>query len=268
MAVKYLNLCLTFLFVFLAGCGQSPEEKAANEAIIKRFNQNVAERDSVIQWVTATNNNQFSEAFHRIQEYNYTRYSRTDQFDDDDDALVAFRERTVKHAGPTDRRNHTILSADSSGAYDFGFFRHFVSATVEEQDPEDLTPYLFPEDPEYLSERNYEAYLYHFISDTLMLDTRARVAEIRAIPKAGDGKNIRRARFYFDGATRQFLAFELERIDLAMFFREESRFFVHLQHAPDGQLVPYNTRFETRITMPFKPPQIFRTVATYSDVSG
>lgn len=253
-------------FCFIVGCAPAiQEDPNANARLAALYEQDLGERDSVLALVRQANSNTFKQAFTDLKQYNYTRYSRTDQLDGEN-FLVAFRERTVSHAGPVDGRQFTILAADSTGSYDFGFFRQFVSATVEDQDPEDLTPYLFPEDPSYLSERNFEAYLYRFRNDTLMLNTSAKVAEIRARPVDGDGKNIRRARFYFDQGSGRFIAFELERIDLALFFREESRFFVHLQEAPDGNLVPYNTRFQTEITMPFKLPQQFRTVATYSDV--
>ncbi len=270
---RFMSYRVLLLIIFIAGfaaggCAPAAEEDPSpNAQLAALYEQDVVERDSVLQLVTRASSTTFKEAFLSLRNYNYTRYSRTDQFDDTN-FLVAFRERTVAHSGPPNSRKHTILSADSSGSYDFGFFRQFVSATVEEQDPEDLTPYLFPEDPSYLSEMNFEAYMYHFNPDTLMLQTSAKVAEIRARPVEGDGKNIRRARFYFDQSSGQFIAFELERIDLALFFREESRFFVHLQNAPDGQQVPYNTRFETQIIMPFKLPQKFRTVATYADVTG
>ena len=244
--------------------GENPDPGTRLAAL---FEQSETERDSVLTVASKASSASFKAAFLELRNYDYTRYSRTDQLDDAG-FMVAFRERTVRHEGPVAGRRHMLLSADSSGSYDFGFFRHFVSATVEEQDPEDLTPYLFPDDPAYLSERNFEAYLYRFKQDTLMLNTTASIAEIRARPVDGDGKNIRRVRFYFDQSTGRFIAFELERIDLALFFREESRFFVHLQTASNGKLIPYNTRFESRITMPFKLPQTFRTVATYSDVTG
>ena len=99
-----------------------------------------------------------------------------------------------------------------------------------------------------------------------MQDRTAEVIEVRARPVEGDGKNIRRAYYFFEQDSNELIAFQLERIDLALFFREESLFFVHLQQTPDGAQVPYNTRFETRIIMPFKPPQWFRTVSTYSNV--
>ncbi len=245
-----------------AGSGNS---QLPMQSVAASLDEQEALRDSVLTYIEEMHTEAFLEAYDALQHFEFTRYLRTEQFDDDN-FLVAFDERTVRHAGPTGNRTFTELSMDSSGTYDFGYFRGFVSSNVEDQDPQDLTPFLFPEDPSYLSERNYEAYSYRFAPDSLMGAVAARVIVIRALPEKGDGRNIREARYYVDPSTRQLIAFRLKRIDLALFFREESTFFVHLQETRDGVYVPYNTRFETRIIMPFKPAQRFRTVSTYSDL--
>ena len=166
---------------------------------------------------------------------------------------------------PADRtaQPFVTLSADSAGRFDYGYFSRFVSENVADQIPEDLTRYIVPEDPAYLSERNRDAYVYRFLPDTLMWDMVARVVEIRARPAEGDGQNIRRVRLYIDRSSQTLIAMFVERIDLAMWFREESRFYVHIRPAPSGRWVPYNTRFESRISVPFRPTQLFRTVSTY-----
>ena len=243
----------------LTGCGGTEDD-----SIPMQFVQDENIRADVLEMVDEIDIEHFEQAFNSLPGFDYTRYTRTEQFNEAN-FMVAFRERTMRHEGPTDRRQFTAIAADSSGDFDFGFFRRFVSANVEDEDPDDMSRYLFPEDPSYLTERNYEAYLYHFLPDTLMKETAARVVEIRAKPVQGDGKNIRRALYFFDKASEQLIAFQLERIDLALFFREESIFYTHIQQMADGSWVPYNTRFETRILMPFKPQQRFRTVSTYTD---
>ena len=230
-----------------------------------QFEQDESVRTEVLSQIEDVDISHFEEAFANLPTHEYVRYTRTEQFDDED-FMVAFRERTVKHSGPMENRQFDVVSADSSGNFDFGFFRRFVSANVQNEDPGNLAPYLFPEDPAYLSERNFEAYLYRIKPDTMMGQTAARVVEIRARPVEGDGKNIRRAQYFFDKNTDQLIAFRLERIDLALFFREESVFYAHIQPGLGDSWVPYNTRFETRILMPFKPMQRFRTVATYAEV--
>lgn len=265
MTLKYASTVLILSTCLFVSC--SGNENRADRTAISQFEQDEAVRDSILAMLSKTGPAPFADAFAALPDHAYTRYIRTEQFNDNE-YLVAFRERTVRYEGPAGQRRFTLLTADSSGTYDFGFFRQFVSTNVEEQDPGDLTPYLFPEDPSYLSPENYDAFLYRFRPDTLMRDVAASVIEVRARPVEGDGKNIRRAYYYFDQETDRLIAFQLERIDLTLFFREESLFFVHLQQAPDGTWLPYNTRFETRIIMPFKPPQRFRTVSTYSNIDA
>ena len=257
----HLHIVLLLGILALPGCGS--DEADQTPARTAGFIQNETERAEVLSIIANPDISGFQEAFRALPERSFVRYTRTEQFDENG-FLLAYRERTLRHVGPPAAREFILLEADSSGTFDFGFFRHFVSATVEDEDPEDLTPYLFPEDPMYLSERNFDAYLYRFLPDTLMGETMAQVIEVRARPVEGDGKNIRRATYFLDRSTGRLIAFELNRIDLALFFREESTFYAHIQRH-SGEWVPYNTRFEARIVMPFKPPQQFRTVAAYSE---
>ena len=268
MPVPFSISVFILTLTLLSGCNSdngSSESSLPVRAAASEPGQLISRRDSVIIAIESANSNAFKEAFVTLAKYDYTRYTRTEQFDDDE-FLIAFLERSVRHAGSPNSRSYAILSADSTGEFDFGYFRRFVSSNVEEQDPEDLTPYLFPEDPSYLSSRNFEAYTYRFFPDSLMGRVNAQVVEVRARPVEGDGKNIRKVRYYIDETTNELIAFELNRIDLAFFFREESHFFVHLQKTVEGHFIPYNTRFETRILVPFRPPQLFRTVSTYFNI--
>ena len=268
MKDRHILLVLFISIPFVIGCqaqsdaeGQTPMQSVSGQG-----DADVAVRDSVLTAIASIESLPFLDAFENLKKYDYTRYIRTEQFDDND-FMVAYTERSVRYEGPFSQRRFTLLSADSSGKYDFGYFRRFVSENVDEQDPEDLTPYLIPQDPSYLSSRNFEAYSYEFEEDSLMLNVTARVIEVNARPIEGDGKNIRKARYFINPETDELVAFHLERIDLAVFFREESNFFMHVQKAPNGEYVPYNTRFETRIIVPFRDPQRFRTVATYVQLS-
>ena len=259
-------LCISILLTF--GCQSSPESNGLTpmQSVASQSGDGFLVRDSVLTIAESVNKEAFTSSFDILKQYDYTRYIRTEQFDDTD-FMVAFTERSVRYEGPPQERTYSILSSDSTGTYDFGYFRRFVSENVEEQDPEDLTPYLLPKDPAYLSERNLEAYSYEFKEDSLMLNITAQVLEVKALPVEGDGKNIRTARYYIDPNVDELIAFELERIDLALFFREESTFFMHIQKTIHGDYIPYNTRFETKIIVPFRDPQRYRTVATYVQAS-
>lgn len=260
---------LILLAAFLhAGCGQETTDlpgEAVYTTYENAFNQDPAARDSVLALFASVDTAPLREAFGRLPEYAFTRYYRTEQRNEEG-FLVAYRERTVRHSGFPGSRRFELVEQDSSGTFDFGFFEQFVSANVESQDPRDLAPFLWPEDPPYLQPRYYEDYLYRIQPDTLLGDLAARVFEVRARPKEGDGKNIRRVQLYVDRGTNTLVGVRLERIDLAMFFREESRYFVHMQPV-EGTWLPRNTRFESRIVMPFRPAQLFRTVATFGEMA-
>lgn len=254
-------VCLTLLF----GCtitdepGSPPEEPGKD-----RLAAASAHIDTVFAFISSIDQNALREAFGRMDQVDYTRYSRTEQFDADD-RLIAFEERVTRHEGPPGDRRFVTVDRDSAGAFDFGYFSRFVSENVESYDPLDLPDHVIPEDPAYLSPRNKEAYVYRWLPDTLMLDATARVLEIRAHPTQGDEQNIRRVRLYVDKRGDRLIAVDLERTDLALWYREESRFYVHVRPMDGGGWLPYNTRFETRIRVPFRPIQRFRTVATYSE---
>lgn len=218
--------------------------------------------DSLAAVVLGVRDDAFREAFPRLAGYSHTRYTRTEQFDGDD-YLVAFRERVARIVREDDGARTELVSADSGGDFRFGFFRRFVSNTLGDLDPVDLAPYVLSDDPEYLRARNRARYEFRALPDTLLWDTQARVIEVRARPELGDGLNIRRVRYYVNRASNELVAMYLERIDLALLFREESRFYVHMRPVADSVLLPYNSRFDTRIRTPFRRDQRFRTVSTY-----
>lgn len=293
---RRVTLFLLFLLVsavshVLTGCGDRqapplPPDKAA-------------ERDSVVALIAGLDTTGIRSAFDRLSELGYTRYIRTEQFNDQD-ALVAFTEHIVRVRREGGEPVARIQQADSGGSFDFGFFRRFVSANLDSVDPVDLVPHVIPEDPDYLNPRRQDSYLFSLRGDTLLWNRRARIIEVRARPGYADGLSIRRARYYVEPETDRLLAMGLERIDLALLFREESSFFVHVHPArvgdeggaassggdvgaasSDGEasardaaglapaterpLLPWNTRFETTIRTPFRDEYTVRTVSTFRD---
>lgn len=233
-----------------AGAFQSDEEAAV--------------RDSVLTVLSDADRSFFMTAFDRLSDYEYIRYMRTEQYDEDD-YLLAFDEVQIRVEGADAQRVTRIERTDSAGSFDFGLFNRFVSENVESVDPVDLVPYVLPDDIGYKSPRNAKKYSYRILPDTLLWDRQAMVVEINAKPESGDGLNIRIVRQYIDRETNVLVAVYLERVDLALLFREESAFYVDLRPAPDGVFLPNNTRFQTRIRMPFRGTYTIRTVSTYSD---
>jgi hypothetical protein len=223
-----------------------------------------SERDSVLTVLRSLRQGAFARSFALLTDYDYTRYVRTEQFNADD-FLVAYQERIVRHEGGPTGRQFVERDAESAGTFDFGYFSRFVSETVDDHDPANLAEHVLPADPPYLSERHRDAYRFRILPDTLMWDTVAQVVEVRARPGEGDGQNIRLVRLYIDRATRELIAVRLDRIDLALLFKEESQFYIHIRPLPDGNWLPYNTRLDTQVRVPFRKPQRFRTVSTFSE---
>ena len=223
-----------------------------------------AERDSLIATINEVKQEALRTAFSRLTNYSYNRYLRTEQFDIED-FIVAFTEQRISTAATPDGPKSIITRADSGGTFDFGFFKRFVSENVSDLDPVDLIPYVLEEDPPYLNPKNVDKYSFRMKGDTLMWDREAKIFEVRAKPVAADGLNIRKVRYYVDTASNQLVAMYLERIDLGLLFREESTFYVHILPVGSGDLVPYNTKFETTIKTPFKSSYRIRTVSTYTD---
>jgi hypothetical protein len=259
------TLLLLLLVAAPLACGEHELEvpgQAFYPVAYNPYQQTSAERDSILTALSEIDQSAFLGAFQQLAHHDFTRYTRTEQFDRED-YLIAFQEHIVRHEMRRGQRAYVTMAMDSAGAFDYGYFSRFVSENVTSQDPPDLTRHIVPEDPAYLSVRNRDAYIYRLLPDTLMWDMVARVIEVRAKPADGDGQNIRRVRLYVDRGSQQLIAMYMERIDLAMLFREESRFYVHTRPTPEGTWVPYNTRFESRISVPFRPTQLFRTVSTY-----
>jgi len=252
--------CLVAVFVsvvFLSGCSRGT-------AIAPTAGE-VELRDSVLTILRGADQAPFRSAFSRLANYDFTRYIRTEQYDGDD-FMVAYDEHIIEVSTKSGERMTRIEQADSAGNFEFGFFKSFVSENVKEVDPNDLVPFVLPDDVGYLNPRDRDKYSYKLLSDTLLWDRQAQVVEVRAKPELADGLNVRRVRHYIDRATNELMAVYLERIDLAMLFREESQFYVHVRPNNRGKLLPYNTRFQTLIMTPFRDANKIRTVSTYSDL--
>lgn len=246
----------------LTGCnregGTEEVERVINDPNRELFQENVAERDSVLRAIQSVNTTGFRNAFTLLNSYAYQRFMRSDQFDETG-LLLAFREQTYD-VSPEGTR---LTTADSAGTFDYGLFRGFESIVFDVNDPTDLARVILPEDPEYLRPRYYEAYFYRVLSDTLLWDVMAKGYEIRATPRAGDGLNIRRARYYIDPATNQLLAMYMARIDLGLLYREESEFYMQVRLTEWGDYVPSITRFSTQVMMPFRDPRRIGTASAY-----
>lgn len=219
--------------------------------------------DSIVALLGRIDTEDMKRSFEPLSELSFTRYERTEQFDAAGNRL-AFEERQVARDG----RALRVMDRDSSGAFDFGYVRPFASKAGERAPPSNLPAYVVPDDPAYASPRNMEAYAYEPVADTTLHGREVRIVRIRARPGVGDGQPIRRAHLYLDAETDRLVGIYMERVDAALWFREESLLFLSIDQLDSGEWVPRQTRFETFIKLPFRPAQRFRTVTSYYAVGG
>ena len=255
------NGVVFILFLFLVGVAASACRGRAN---IEISEEELALREEVLASIDHADPSDFLNSFDQVSSYEFDRYIRTEQYDDDD-FLIAFDEYLVRLEGKSGQRTTHIERADSAGEFDFGFFNRFVSENVDSADPVDLIPYVLPDDLGYQDPRNVDKYLFRFRPDTLLWDRQAHVIEIKAKPDLADGLNVRLVRQFIDVESNKLVGVYLERVDLALLFREESEFYVDLKPGPGEVFLPYNTRFQTKIGTPFRGTYKIRTVSTFSD---
>jgi hypothetical protein len=194
------------------------------------------------------------EAFGQLAAHEYTRFVRTEQFDADG-RRVAIAERVTRHA-PSNATS--ILQSTIDGTFDNGAFGRL--ADRETSYVAMLPDLVVRELPPYLSPRKREAYRYTLMPDTVLWGIPARVVEVRAgMPE----ESVRRARLYVDTGEGHLIAYAVERDERALLYREQSRLFISIRPGPDGGWVPFTTRFDVRLRIPFHATQRLQTVAAY-----
>jgi len=250
------------------GCSQKAPTPTGREVFLESertriFMEDPAERDSALYLLANMQMQAMREAYPALRAFNYSQYQRTEQFDEQG-LLIAFREYVYRYLWRGGRQVRTLIESDSAGTFDFGYFRKFVSSTGIEAMPEDLSQYVLPDEPVFLAPRGQELYVFRLRPDTLMWDRVARTVEIRARPGVGDFQGIRLVRLYIDRATNYLIGAYLERMELALLFKEQSAFYLDIRPIED-HWVPNNARFETLVGLPFSAPRHFRTVATFYD---
>ncbi len=246
----------------LTGCRTPSEAPDSQEPSGEAYQQDPAERDAVLAVLQTIKQDALRDAFARLPRYRYTRYLRTEQFDDAHQR-TAFAERVVRLDLQENRRIRTPLQADSAGAFDAGMLGRFVAAGPDEHDAAAWPQSVLLDDPPYLAPRNRDAFLYRFLPDTTLWEAATQVIEVRARPGSGDAQSIRRTHLYLDRASGELVAVYLERTEADLFFSEESRFYLHIRPAPDSGWVPSTARFLTRLRLPLRSPRQFRSVSAY-----
>jgi hypothetical protein len=285
-----LGLCALVLAAgLLAGCGDAtsiggPSAFTPPDTLDAPTQ---AEREAAITALESMKRSTFDSAFVRLADYRFRRTLRTERLQPGSDSVLAFYDRTFRYAPARTSRASSEASsgtssgtsssappspraeriaADSSGSFDASFLADFAPASAPGSLPYDLTTYAFPDDPAYLAQKTRSSFTYRLQRDTLE-GVPVQIVEVRAL---GDGQgaeqSVRYARLTLHDATRQLLAAEAVRTERVLLFSEDSHFSLRLQQTPNGQWVPAATRLRARVDVPFRDPQEFRSVSTYTNV--
>lgn len=263
MNVVRSGLALSLLsLILLTGCRTPSEAPGSPTSADETTPQDPAEREAVLAALQTIKEDALRDAFSRLPRYRYTRYHRTEQADDTR-RRTAFAERITRFDGQENQRARTLLQADSAGVFETGMPGRFVDDGSDEHDAAAWPQAVLLDDPPYLAPRNRDAFVYRIRPDTTLWDAATQVLEIYARPGIGDAQSIRRTHLYLDRASGELVAIYIERTEDVLFFREESRFYLHIRPAPDGGWVPYAARFRTRLHLPLRSALQFHAVSAY-----
>lgn len=223
-----------------------------------------AATDSVFALLERLDDTALRAAFEGLANHAHTQRARAAQFDADG-TLLASSEREVRY----DEAGARALRSESSGTFDFGYLRRFASSE-ENMEQSALAAAGFPDhillnDPPYASARNREAWRYAFAPDSILSARPVRVVRITARPGFGVSRSIRQVRLYLDRTSDRLAGLYIERTHAALWFREESAFFLSAASLASGAWVPDRTRFETRVKLLLRPAQRFTSEAEYYD---
>lgn len=257
------GVLLTGLVLALSGCDQSgapnprfaPADSAPPSAV---------SRDSALALLAAMRRTPFDSAFVALGRYTVTRQLRTERFDTTG-AVAARRSYTLRY--PPGAEKATLVSEDSSGALQQGgVLADLAPDSSPRSRPPDLAAEVLPDQPPYLAPRTQEDFRFAVHADTVDEGRPVRIVTVQARPDTGRDQSIRHARLTLTRDTHTLIELRVVRASRGILFREDSRLLIELKRAPDDAAwVPRRTRFRMRIDIPFRAPQHFRTVSTYTD---
>ena len=259
--MNYSILLLLVLAVgVLSACADS--EDAITTTATQTFQQDPAERDSVLAYLRQATDLETRRGFRYLSELDFTRTVRTELLNPQS-MSDAYRESRIRITSGEPR----LLGTDSSGTFDLGEWDGTAHAMYDSALPENPVPYIVPEDPAYLAPRNRDVFIYKFLPDTTFGNTTAHVVEIHAIPEHEQQPTIRRARLYYKASNEQLIGLALWRQNSGFLFQEDSHLELMMQKAPTGVWVPHITTVRTQLKTFLRPTRALRTTNTYTDLA-
>ena len=198
-------------------------------------------------------------AFERLASLPHRETRRIEQLGEAGEPL-AFYEQTLERASGIAR----VLSADSSGRFDYGAFGRFTdsgSADARLDSTSSPLRWMLAKgasgyEPAYLTERARDAYAYERLEQdgAAAFQATARIGE-------GDEQAVRLVRYGLapDG---QIQTLTLERENAATLFDERTRMDVQL--ADGAEPLPVRVVTESRVTAPFSETRRFRLTRRFA----
>lgn len=242
----------------------SPGCTSSDERSIPPARQGV---DPVYAQLQTIDVDSFRDAFDSLSQYAFVREIRTVQTTATGEVL-ARKVETVRYDKKNGERETSLLSADSTGQFDYGFFGSFSTQQDLPSEPVDVGEFLLPDELPYLQARNLEAYTFASAPDTNLAGRRVRTVEVRVRPEATGDFPIRYVRHYFDPDTGRLIGLYLERESRTLLFTEQTTLFATLTAGPGNRLVPGALRTTVYLRLPLLSSLRFATESTFTDYTG
>lgn len=258
---------LASIVLGLSGCDSSGSRPEASFMPSDTITSAV-DRDSVLSVLSSMRREAFDSAFAALDQYNVTRYVRTEQLDPTG-AATAVRSYVLDY--PSSPGRGTIRRSDSVGTFGGGgLFGRVAPDRNPRQRPPDMAAQVLPDQPPYIEPRTREAYRYALRADTLRAGLPVYVLEATARDRGtGREQGVRFVRLLLEQSSHQLIGLTTVRADEVLLFSENSRFNIRLRRAPESSdrsektWVPHRTRVRAVVDVPLRAPRQFRTVSAF-----
>lgn len=251
-------LFLLATLLALSGCTASEEPSSAPTS---------REPDPDFAFLQTVDVASFRDAFESLSLYSFVREIQTVQTSASGEVLARKVEK-IRYERKDDAFETTLLSIDSTGRFDYGFFEGLVTKQEAPSEPADVSEFLLPEELPYLQARNLEAYTFETTADTVLAGRLVKTIEVRVRPETTGDFPIRYVRHYVEPETGRLIGFYMERVSKTLLLSERTAVFAALTEGPGNRLVPGSLRTTIDLRLPLLSDLRFATESTFTDYSG
>jgi len=137
-----------------------------------------------------------------------------------------------------------VIAQSEAGNFAHGF-RGPIANTLNN---EGLADHVLEEDPAHLSARFAEDYVYRTLPDTVLWNRPIQLIAIDA--REGSQQAVRKARYYIDQDV--VVGVYLERVHDALFFSEQSHYYIQARPLPQEGWAPYKIYVSVTLNLPLR----------------